>query len=69
MEHVMAKDWHVIVDYTGGPFTGWPSVCSDSEDRCVLHRSGFKQEFWDGPSLKEAMDIARVVADYMNNRN
>ena len=62
----MAKDWRVIVDDTGGPDTGWPSVWSDSEDRSVLHVNGFHQEYWDGPTRKEALEIARLVADYMN---
>ncbi len=62
----MAKDWRVVIDDTGGPFSGWPSVWSDEEDRSVLHRAGFTQEFWDGPSLHEAKQIAQLVADFMN---
>ena len=62
----MAKDWRVVIDDTGGPDTGWPSVWSDSEDRSVLHVAGFHQEYWDGPTRKEALAIAQVVADYMN---
>ena len=68
MSHT-TKDWRVVIDDTGGPFTGWPSVSSVEEDRTVLHRAGFKQEFWDGPSKWEATQIAFLVADYMNNRN
>lgn len=63
----MAKDWKVVIDDTGGPFTGWPSVCSDEENRCVIHRAGFKHDFWYGPSLREAKEIAGLVAHYMNN--
>jgi hypothetical protein len=66
MKH--ARDWRVVIDDTGGPFSGWPSVWSDEEDRTVLHRAGFKQEFWDGPSLQEAKAIAQLVADFMNER-
>jgi hypothetical protein len=62
----MAQDWRVVIDDTGGPSTGWPSVWSDSEERCLIHTDGFHQEFWDGPTRKEALEIARVVADYMN---
>jgi hypothetical protein len=62
----MAKDWRVVIDDTGGPFSGWPSVCSDSEDRCVLHRAGFIQEHWIGPSLFEAYRIAESVCKMMN---
>lgn len=62
----MAKDWKVVIDDTGGPLSGWPSVSSEEEDRTILHTNGFKQEFWDGPSLYEAKQIAQVVADFMN---
>ena len=64
----MAKDWGVVIDDTGGPFSGWPCVCSDKEDRCILHSDGYIQEFWTGPSLKEALEIAQVVADHMNSK-
>jgi hypothetical protein len=70
----MAKDWRVVIDDTGGEFSGWPSVCSEEEDRAVLHRAGFIQRHWgvhhgSGPTLKEALEIAQVVADYMNNKD
>lgn len=65
---IMAKDWRVVIDDTGGPFPGWPSVCSAEEDRCILHEYGFIQEFWSGPSLHEAKQIAQLVADYMNSK-
>lgn len=69
----MAKDWRVVLDDTGGPFSGWPSVWSDTEDRSVLHKNGFIQEYWNnndgaGPTLKEALAIAQIVADYMNSK-
>lgn len=64
----MAKDWSVVIDDTGGPYTGWPSVSSESEDKTILHRAGFIQEFWHGPSLKEALEISRIVVDYLNNK-
>lgn len=65
----MAKDWRVVIDDSGGPFSGWPlGVCSESEDRSVLHQAGFIQEFWNGPSKKEAIEIANIVALYMNNK-
>lgn len=64
---MMAKDWRVVIDDSGGPTSGWPSVSSDEEDRCILHTHGFKQEFWDGPSLHEAKEIAKLVAAYMNS--
>lgn len=61
-------DWRVIIDDTGGQFAGWPSVWSDTEDRCVLHTLGFIQEYWSGPYQKEAIEIANIVADYMNGK-
>ncbi len=64
----MARDWRIVIDDTGGPESGWPNVWSDSEDRSVLHQSGFHQEFWDGPTRQEALLIAQLVADYMNAR-
>lgn len=64
----MAKDWRVVIDDTGGPTSGWPSVVSASEDRAVIHTHGFKQDFWDGPTKKEAMEIAHLVAAHMNSK-
>jgi hypothetical protein len=65
----MAKDWQVVIDArTGGPDTGWPTVWSDTENRSVVHVAGFHQEFLDGPTRKEAMAIAHIVAAYMNSR-
>ena len=65
----MATDWRVLIDDTGNLVTGgWPSVCSDEEDRCVLHEHGFIQEFWSGPNLHEAKAIAALAADYMNGK-
>ena len=65
----MAKDWRVIIDDTGGPQSGWPSVWSDKEDRSVIHTDGFFQAYWQGPTKKEALDIAKLVVDFMNNRD
>jgi hypothetical protein len=65
----MAKDWRVVVDDSGGPESGWPCVWSDEEDRSVIHSDGFHQEHWEGPTKREALEIARVVADYMNSRS
>lgn len=64
-----ADDWKVVIDDTGGPFSGWPSVSSESEDRTILHRAGFIQEFWHGPSQHEALEIAQIVADHLNKKS
>jgi len=63
----MARDWRVVIDDTGGPSSGWPSVWSDKEDRAIIHTDGFWQQHWQGPTLLEAMEIAHLVANYMNN--
>jgi hypothetical protein len=65
----MAKDWRVIIDDTGGIQSGWPSVWSDEEDRSVIHTDGFFQQYWQGPTKKEAIEIAHLVADFMNKKD
>lgn len=62
------KDWRVVIDDSGGPFSGWPYVWSDTEDRSVLHQYGFAHYHWEGPTKIEALEIAHLVANYMNNR-
>lgn len=55
--------WHVRLDDTGGPFTGWPSVDAAEELDCtIVHRAGFKQEFWGELSQREAIANARLIA-------
>ena len=55
--------WRVILDDTGGPFTGWPSVsASDQLDCSIVHRAGFKQEYWGDLSQREAIANARLIA-------
>jgi len=55
--------WRVIIDDTGGSFTGWPSVsASDELDCSIVHRAGFKQEYWGDLSQREAIANARLIA-------
>ena len=55
--------WRVIIDDTGGSFTGWPSVsASESLDCSIVHRAGFKQEYWGDLSQREAIANARLIA-------
>lgn len=55
--------WNVLFDDTGGPFTGWPSVeASDELDCSIVHRAGFKQEYWGDLSQREAIANARLIA-------
>ena len=55
--------WRVILDDTGGPFTGWPSVVASEELDCtIIHEYGFKQEFWGELSQRESIANARLIA-------
>lgn len=64
----MVKDWKVVIDDTGGSCNGWPCVSSEEEDRTILHVYGFQHEYWNGPSLHEAKEIAQIVANFMNSQ-
>ena len=55
--------WRVIIDDTGGPFTGWPSIVAPEHiDASVVHRAGFKQQHWGDWSQREALANARLIA-------
>lgn len=55
--------WFVTQDDTGGPFTMWPSIVAEEEvDATIVHRAGFKQEFWGKLSLQEATANAHLMA-------
>ncbi len=55
--------WFVIQDDTGGPFTMWPSIVAEEEvDATIVHRAGFKQEFWGKLAINEAMANAHLMA-------
>lgn len=55
--------WHLILDDTGGPFTRWPGVIAAPElDLTVIHRAGFKQEFWGDTNIRVAEANARLIA-------
>lgn len=55
--------WAVSIDDTGGNFSGWPSVQAAPErDVSVVHRAGFKQEFWGDLSQRECLANARLIA-------
>ena len=56
--------WEMIVDDTGGQFSGWPSVVAPEDvDATVVHRAGFKQEFWGDWSQRQALANARLIAE------
>lgn len=55
--------WRVIIDDTGGPFSGWPSVeAPDEIDAAVVLRAGFAQEFNQPFSQREALANAHLIA-------
>ena len=57
----------VVIDDTGGPFTGWPSiVAKDSADMTLIHRAGFKQEHWGNLTQVQAVQIANEIAKAIN---
>jgi hypothetical protein len=64
------RPWRVIVDDTGGPFTGWPSITSTPEvDTTVVHRAGFKQEYWGEASERETHANAALIVRAVNERD
>lgn len=55
--------WRVILDDTGGEYTGWPSIVGSEEvDAAIVHRAGFKQEFWGDLSQRECIANAHLMA-------
>ena len=55
-------DWKAIADDTGGEFTGWPSIVSEEADAAIVHRAGFKQEYWGDWSMRQADQLANYIA-------
>ena len=55
--------WRVILDDTGGEFSGWPSVEAPEEiDTAIVHRAGFHQRYWGDLSQRECIANARLIA-------
>lgn len=55
--------WRMIADDTGGQFAGWPSVVATPErDLAIVHRAGFKQEYWEGEGLRVSLANAKLIA-------
>ena len=55
--------WEIIRDDTGGEFSGWPSVLARPEDdKTVVHRAGFHQEYWGDWSQRDACRNAEHIA-------
>jgi len=56
--------WRVILDDTGGPFSGRPSVVSSDEIDCgIVHGDGFTQTHWrSARGDREIHANARLIA-------
>lgn len=57
----------VIIDDCGDQFSGWPSIVSrDEADTTLIHRAGFKQEYWGDLSQRQAVELANEIARLIN---
>jgi len=56
----------VVIDDSGGPFSGWPSVCGSNEsDVTLIYREGFVRH-WGDLSQGEALALAHFIVDALN---
>jgi hypothetical protein len=59
--------WRVVIDDTGGEFSGWPSIAAAPDaDMAIVHLHGFKQEFWGDLSQRDAIAVAQLIVDLAN---
>lgn len=57
----------VCIDDSGGEFTGWPSLeGKEGSDTTLIHRAGFKQEFFGDLSQRQAVELAHEIARLLN---
>lgn len=55
--------WRVLIDDTGDEFSGYPSIQAPEElDIAIVHRAGFKQEFWGDLSQADAVAAAHLMS-------
>ncbi len=61
--------WRVVIDDTGGPYTGWPSIVDDEKDCCILYTQGF----WDhesfrvaGITQRDAVELCHQIVEIHN---
>jgi hypothetical protein len=66
-DHSTPGPWRVVIDDTGGPESGWPSIWSDNADKSPVHQHGFHQEFWHDLSLLEAIANAELICKLVNS--
>lgn len=70
MNKPTAHPWRVIIDDTGDEYTGWPSISAPEDvDASIVHRAGFKQEFWGDLSQRECIANAHLMASSPELRN
>ena len=55
-------EWDVLLDDTGGEFTGWPSIWCEDADVSIVHRAGFKHHYWGDMSQRDAIVHAHLLA-------
>lgn len=59
----------VVVNDTGGEFSGWPSICgSEDSDVCLIHQDGFLQKYWGDLSQGQALALAHFIVEKLNER-
>lgn len=57
----------VSIDDSGDEFTGWPSIeGNEGSDMTLIHRAGFKQEFFGDLSQKQAVALAHELVRIIN---
>lgn len=58
----------VVIDDTGGEFSGWPSVCgSEESDVTLIHSEGFIQ-YWGDLRKGQAVALAHFIVEKLNER-
>lgn len=59
--------FRVLLNDSGDEFTGWPSIEARPEaDLTLVHRAGFKQQFWGDLSQRQAVELAEEVVRLLN---
>ena len=62
--------WFVELDDTGGEYTGWPSiVAAEKLDLTIIHRAGFKHQFWGETSERVAVANALFTVRAVNSHD
>lgn len=68
MTHPTPRPWRIVIDDTGGEFSGYPSIVGpDETDTTVIHRAGFKQRHWESAGQREIMANAELIVAAVND--